>query len=208
MKTRYRAATIPIFPRTKMGNDFSIYTYYSYSSYSFHTITISAGFPAPSYFLYSLPSHISLAVFYSAFPRRSRFRFCLPRHSRFSLCPRALDCLLLSPCFSLFVSSGRAVWRTVSFRSVFRLVHVGLWGGAPFLSARFLVGAEGVIVRFPWEAAFSSRPSSRWGVWFCGRFVCRLVVRSGFSCVSFLVSFVRLVGRLVVSIVRLSSLVG
>ena len=146
-------------------------------------------FPCSLPFLYSLPTHISLVVFFSRRPAlRSCFRF-RPRRPVFRRGPRCGGLRFaftgLPPCRLV----GRAVARVAPFRS--SLCHVGLWGSAPFLSACFpwsFLSFRGV--RFPGRRrVLSSCRSSRCGVaiW---RFVCscrsvhrlvrRSVRRSGF----------------------------
>ena len=64
-----------------MGMIFSIYIFLiSFISFPHnpHKQTILAGSPAPSYFLYSLPSHISLAVFLFGVSPSFSFPFLTP----------------------------------------------------------------------------------------------------------------------------------
>ena len=96
--------------------------------------------------------------------------------------------------FPLFVSLG--VPLAVPFRFVFRLVHVGSWGGAPFLLARFLVSSCHERA-FPVASSFSFRFVVSLGraVWrFVRSVVSPVVSPVGSLCVS---GFLRLVGRLV-----------
>ena len=183
MKTRYRAATIPIFPRTKMGMIFL----YIHIPHILHILSTQS--PQTNHtrrLPCSIPFSIFIAIpyipcrFFSQRPHPLVLVFVLDalRHSRFSFVVAQWGGLCRFP---FVVSSGVAVGRGVSFRS--SSCRVGSLGDAPFLPARFAV---------PLFSSRSSRPSSRRIVPFAGRSFCRpvrrLVVRFGFHAVSWVVS--------------------
>lgn len=213
MKTRYRAATIPIFPRTKMGMIFFLYTYSSYSSYLSHTINTNKPYSPVSLlpvFSY-IPCHsIYLLSFLAGVsPPRSRIPFSPAPYVSATVVPFHIMLPLRGFCSYRFLVSSYVPWG-VSFRfvpvfrlvgaarvvlfsaplyrlvrrvvvSVPRLVRVVSWGGAPFLSAHFLVPSCLV------GRCVSTGRSAR-------RLVRRFVVRFGVSCVSSVVSSVVLCG--------------
>ena len=194
-----------------MGMIFFLYTYSSYSSYSFHTITISAGFPAPCLFLYSLSSNIFPAGFYSAFRqsfsypvfvRSIRFRSSPPSF-RFPSCHVAGISLL-----SVYRLVGRAVGVPFRFVPLFVSFVSARRNGAPFFVSSF---SRAVIVS-PWcsfpRGGVVSSVLSVVSLWRCGFAVCsfrrlarRLVVRSGFLSSRRSSRVLRLVWRLVFIVV-------
>ena len=109
-----------------------------------------------SFSIFLAISYIS-CLFYSAFHSIPSFPFSSLRRFVFRRGPRCVERSVpfrSVPFRSVpFRSVSRLVFRFVSF---VRLVHVGSWGGAPFLSARFLVSScherafpgGGVVLRF------------------------------------------------------------
>lgn len=191
MKTRDKAATIPIFPRTKMGMIFFLYTYSSYPSYLSHTINTNKPYsPAPLLpafpYIPCQPIYL-LSVFsqrftppsfsYPVFARSIRFR---PSRSVSHHAPVAGISLL-----SVSRLVGRVVMRVVSCRFCSSSCHIGSSGGAPFLSARFLVSSRPLSSSVPFVVSWGRCVST-------GRSVCRLacrpVVAFRVSCVSSSVS--------------------
>lgn len=142
MKTRYRVATIPIFSEDKNGDDFSIYTYSSYSSYPSHIINTNKPYPLvpllPAFSYIPCQPIYLLSVFLAGVPPFVLVSVFAPDVPFSVVVPVAVDCVSLLPACRLVVSSGVPSFvslHIVPFRSVPRLVGRVVGRCAVFVSS-------------------------------------------------------------------------